>query len=120
MTDVSIAEKTLRIEIKGWDKLWAFRRRLEIPVAHVTSVRADPEIGKGPKGIRLLGTYVPRVITAGIFRQNGERIFWDVHHPERAVVIDLHNERYARIVVEVDDPPRTVNLLKNAISGLAA
>jgi hypothetical protein len=120
MTAISISDKKLRIEIKGWDKLWALRRRLEIPVEHVTSVRADPEIAKGPKGIRLLGTYVPNVITAGVFRKQGERTFWDVHQPEKAVVIELRDEPYARIVVEVPDPPGTLTLLKSAICQGAA
>jgi len=29
---------------------------------------------------------VPGVITAGTFYQDGKRVFWDVHHPEKAIV----------------------------------
>jgi hypothetical protein len=32
-------------------------------------------------------------------------VFWDVHDPEKTVVIHLKDERYARLVIEVDDPP---------------
>jgi hypothetical protein len=47
---------------------------------------------------------VPGVITAGTFHQEGERVFWDVHDPEKTVVIQLRDERYAWLVIEVDDP----------------
>jgi hypothetical protein len=47
---------------------------------------------------------VPEVITAGTFFQDGDRVFWDVHDPEKTVVIRLEDERYARLVIEVEDP----------------
>jgi len=50
------------------------------------------------------GTNVPGVITAGTFYQDGKRVFWDVHNPEKTIIIDLHDERYNELVVEVDDP----------------
>jgi hypothetical protein len=61
------------------------------------------------------GTNVPRVIRAGTFYQEGKRVFWDVHHPERTIVIDLHDERYNALVVEVDDPETAVKLIQNAL-----
>ena len=33
------------------------------------------------------------LITAGTFYQEGERVFWDVHEPEKTVVIRLKDER---------------------------
>ena len=120
MTEPSISDKKLIIEMTGWDKLWAFKSRLEIPLDHVKAVRADPEIAKRSKGIRTLGTHVPGVIIAGTFRQAGARVFWNVRHPEKAIVIELHDERYARLVIEVADPPGTIASLNHALSGLAA
>ena len=43
---------------------------------------------------RMPGTNVPGVITAGTFYQDGKRVFWDVHHPEKTIMIDPHDERY--------------------------
>ena len=43
------------------------------------------------------------MITAGTFYQEAERVFWDVHHPEKAIAIRLHDERYQRLVVEVEE-----------------
>jgi hypothetical protein len=120
MTEISIAEKKLIVEMKGWDKLWTLRSRLEIPLEHIRGVRANPEIAKHPKGIRILGTHVPGVITAGTLRQEGDRVFWNVHNPDNVLVIELHDERYARLVIEVADPPATVATINNALSDKAA
>jgi hypothetical protein len=120
MTEISVEERKLVVEMKGWDKLWALKSRLEIPLEHIRGVRADPEIAKHAKGIRTLGTHVPGVITAGTFRQEGDRVFWNVHHPENIIVIDLYDERYAKLVIEVADPSVTVATINNALSNKAA
>ena len=102
--------------MSGADKLWALKSSLEIPLVHIAGVRADPEVARGFwHGIRMPGTYVPGVITAGTFYQDGKRVFWDVHDPEKAVVIDLHDERYNELVVEVADPESAVRLIQNAL-----
>src|SRR5580692_3661102 len=105
LADLSIAEGKLTLHVRGADKLWAFKSSLEIPLIHIAGVRADPEIARGwYHGIRSPGTNVPGVITAGTFYQDGKRVFWDVHHPEKTIVIDLHDEQFSQLVVEVADP----------------
>jgi len=116
MVDLSIAEGRLTLDVRGADKLWAFKSTLEIPLAHVASVRADPEVARGwYHGIRLPGTNLPGVITAGTFYQDGERIFWDVHHPENTIVIGLHDERFNQLIVEVADPQAAVSLIQSSL-----
>jgi hypothetical protein len=116
LVDFSIAEGSLMLHVRGADKLWAFKSSLEIPLVHIAGVRADPETARGwYHGIRMPGTSVPGVITAGTFYQDGKRVFWDVHHPEKTIVIDLHDERYNELVVEVDDPEAAVKLIQNAL-----
>ena len=114
--DLSIAEGKLTLHVRGADKLWAFKSSLEIPLVHIAGVRADPEAACGWwHGIRMPGTNVPGVITAGTFYQDGKRVFWDVHSPEKTIVIDLHDERYNELVVEVDDPEEAVRLIQTAL-----
>ena len=55
------------------------------------------------------------VITAGTFHQEGERVFWDVHDPEKTVVIQLRDERYVRLVIEVEDPHATAAAIQGAL-----
>ena len=114
--DLSVAEGQLKLHVRGADKLWAFKSSLEIPLVHITGVRADPKVARGWwRGMRMPGTSVPGVITAGTFYQDGKRVFWDVHHPEKTIVIDLHDERFNELVVEVADPETAVKLIQTAL-----
>ncbi len=115
MARVTVTDDTLTVEVKGLDKLWAFKSRLEIPLANVRGATRDPGIVHEPKGIRAPGTHIPGVIVAGTYHRGGERVFWDVKNPDKAVVIELAGERYARLVVEVDDPRATVDLVRRVV-----
>jgi hypothetical protein len=116
VAEVELAEDTMSINVRGMDRLWALRSRLEIPLSHVSGAEAAQEAARSWwQGIRSGGTHVPGVITAGTFHQEGERVFWDVHDPEKAIVIRLRDERYARLVIEVEDPPATVAAIQEAI-----
>lgn len=116
MVDLGIGEGKLTLHVRGADRLWAFKSSLEIPLVHIAGVRADSEAARGwYHGIKMPGTNLPGVITAGTFYQDGKRVFWDVHRPEKAIVIDLHDERYSQLVVEVDDPEVAVQLIQSAL-----
>jgi hypothetical protein len=116
VVDLSIAEGKLTLHVRGADKLWAFKSSLEIPLVHIAGVRADPKAARGwYHGIRMPGTNVPGVITAGTFYQDGKRVFWDVHNPDNTVVIELKDERYNELIVEVADPKAAVELVKAAL-----
>jgi hypothetical protein len=117
MVDISITDDQLHLEVKGLDKLWAFKGKLEIPLKHIRSVRYDPEVARGWwHGIKIVGSNLPGVITAGTFFQHGQRVFWDVHNPEQTIIIDLHDERYSELIVEVENPQFAVEQIRGAIS----
>jgi hypothetical protein len=117
MADVKVEGDKLIVAIEGLDRLWLFTSRLEIPLAHVTGAKHDPGVVRGWKGWRGPGAHVPGVIVAGRFHRDGKRIFWDVHDAAKAVVIDLTDDQYARLVVGVDDPAKTVASIQDALSG---
>lgn len=72
MVDLSIAEGRLTLHVRGADKLWAFKSSLEIPLVHITEITADPSIAHGWwHGLRMPGTNIPGVLTAGTFYQDG-------------------------------------------------
>ncbi|MEU0553203.1 hypothetical protein [Dactylosporangium maewongense] len=115
MATVSIDSGNLVVEMEGLDKLWALKSRLEIPLANVRGATADPGMVRQPKGIRTAGTHLPNVITAGTFRLDGEKVFWDVRDAEKAIVVELADERYARLVIQVDDPRSAVDLIERSV-----
>ena len=115
MARVSIDNGELVVDVEGMDKLWALKSRLVIPLANVRGATADPGIVREPKGVRAPGAHVPGVIVAGTFHQEGERVFWDVRDAAKAVVIQLDDADYARLVIQVDDPAATVDLIEHAL-----
>jgi hypothetical protein len=115
MATVTITDRTMNVEIEGLDKLWSFRSRLLIPLEHIRGATTDPGIVGESSGWKEMGTRVPGVITAGTFHQDGGHVFWDVHDPAKAVVIELNDEQYQRLVIQVDDPGATAAAIQEAI-----
>ena len=121
MVELTIRGDKLRLQVKGLDRLWAMRSRLDIPVSCVRSVRADPTVARGLwKGVSAPGTHIPGIIIAGTFYQDDKRIFWDVHDPEATVVIDLVGQRFDQLIVQVQDPQAAVQLLQDALRDVRA
>jgi hypothetical protein len=115
MVDLSVADGKLILNVRGADKLWALRSSLEIPLQHISGVRADPSIAHGwYHGLKTWGTNIPGVLTAGTFHQQGKRVFWDVHKPENTIVIELQADEYNELIVEVSDPEEAVELIRGA------
>jgi len=122
MATVEVGAEELSVEMKGMDRVWSLHSRLTIPLAHVSGARVDPEQvrASASEGIKLGGARVGSHLTAGTFRQEGNWVFWDVHHAEQSVIIDLHDEEYARLVVEVDDPAATAVAVNRAVGAAPA
>lgn len=116
MAEVELTGDVLIVHGRGMDQLWALKSRLEIPLAHVVGAKADAEAARGwRKGIRAPGTHIPGVIAAGTFYREGEKVFWDVHDPAKAIRVELEDEGYARLVTEVDDPGVTDAAIRAAL-----
>ena len=116
MADIEITPTSLVVHIRGVDRVLAFKSQLEVPLEHIASVEAVvPEAHKIWKGIRGIGTDIPGVVAAGQFLQHGEWSFWDVHDPDKAIAIYLRDERYAKLVIGVDDRAGAAQTITNAI-----
>jgi hypothetical protein len=116
---VELRHDELVVKVEGADKIWALKSELRIPLEHVVGAEIDEaEASNWFHGVRFPGTSLPGVITAGTFYWHGERVFWDVHHPENAVAIKLRDERYQRLVVEPEDPGATIEAINAAVHQL--
>jgi hypothetical protein len=116
MVKVSIDGGRANFAVQGWDKLWALKTSLEIPLSHIRGARIDTESARGWfHGLRLPGTEIPGVLTAGTFLQRDGAVFFDVHDPDNTIVIELDHENYKRLVIEVEDPDATVTMIQSAL-----
>jgi hypothetical protein len=117
MVDVQIEGDRIVFEVEGADKLWSLRSRLELPLAHVTSIEHDPgQVGRWWHGFKIIGTDVPGLFAAGTFVFHGGLVFWDVRHPDRAVIVSLDHEHYSQLIVEVADPQAVVSRVRAALA----
>jgi hypothetical protein len=116
MAIIEITPDSLIVHIEGADKLWSLKSRLQVPLEHVVCIEPATEgVKKVWQGFRVAGTHVPGVIAAGTFHKDGKTVFWDVHHQDRAVEVQLRDERYSTLVVEVADPEATIEHVQRAI-----
>lgn len=53
-----------------------------------------------------------RLFAAGTFYYHGELVFWDVHDPDKTIIVSLDHERYKKLIVEVGDPVAAALLLR--------
>lgn len=122
MTIVTIEDHRLAVEMRGADKLWSMHSHIDVPLDHVVGARRDPDQTRGFwKGLRVPGTRLPGVIdAAGTFYHNGKRIFFDVHDPDKTVIIELHDDHFDELVLEVADPDLVVTTVQSALSDGAA
>ena len=116
MVEINIEGNNVTFEVRGWDKVWSLRSRLEIPLSHVSDAHIDPDPAMGWfEGLKMGGTDIPNIFRAGTFYQEGEWVFWDVRHPEKTIVVDLSHETYKKLIIEVADPDAEIQKLKAAI-----
>ncbi|MDA8340731.1 MAG: hypothetical protein M0007_00655 [Actinomycetota bacterium] len=117
MAHVVVDGSELVVSLDGADKLWAFRGHLAIPLSHVAGIRHDPDEVRATEwtGVKAYGARIPDRMAVGSFHQSGDWVFWDVHDPDRTVIVELHDEHYARLVVEVEDPEQVVEAVATAL-----
>jgi hypothetical protein len=121
MTEVQIEANRLVARIQGFDRVLALKSELAVPLSHVKGAEVSPPEVRKRWGNLLRahtpGTDLPFVKMAGSFVfLDGEHAFWDVHHPDQTVVINLEHERFARLVLEVADPEGTAAAVNAAVA----
>jgi hypothetical protein len=131
MGSIEITPTSLVVHMEGIDRLLAvicglsggFKGRLEVPLEHVT--RIDPSASEAHhrvwKGWTVAALNLPGVVTVGrvvhLFGDHrGEWTFWDMHDPDKVIAIHLHDEFYAKLVIEVDDPTGVAAEITRAVS----
>lgn len=99
--------------VEGLHKLWALKSQLTIPADNVINAYHDPEAIKGWKGWRAPGTSIPSIITAGTFHKDGTKVFWDVVNKENCIIVELKDEEYKQLIIEVENPAEAMELLNS-------
>ena len=119
MVNIDIENGVATFRITGLHKLWALKSRIVVPVQDIVAVEG-PEAVSRWAGWRIAGTWLPGVLTAGTFRQDGGWTFWDVSQPHAAIVLTLRGHWYSRLIVEVAQPEDARRRLREAMEASPA
>jgi hypothetical protein len=121
MAEIEVLDDRIVITLRRADRLWTFRGELDIPIDHITGVEVDPEQARIPlNGLPVrdrANGWAPGVMAAGNVREADGWAFWDVTDPAKAVIVSLADERWHRLVVEVEDPEATAGEIRRALDG---
>jgi hypothetical protein len=113
---VKIEGKNIVFEIHGVDAILALKRSITIPLEHVVSVSTD-KVPWGPfQQLKVAGTGFPGVIKDGLYLSNDGLLFFEMHHPDKCITVSLNNERYKKIIFEVQDKESVAKAIRDAIS----
>lgn len=119
MTTIEITGDELVVHVQGWDQLWAFKSELRIPLQHVAGAQRSEGAAHAWPGLRVPGTSFPGFI-AGTYYAGDGRAFWDVHTPGKAIEISLHDDHFAKLVIDVEDPAAAIAQITRAVAGSGA
>ena len=114
MATVEIVGERLHVRLDGWERVWALKSGLTVPLARVRDVEPAPAEIK-PRGLRAPGSYWPGLIASGTYRRRRGKEFWSVRDKARAVVIHLDGAAYDRLVLQVPDPAATISSILAAL-----
>jgi hypothetical protein len=113
---VRIENKNLVFEMHGIDIILAIRKSITIPLEHVLSVSTDRIPWKPFEQIKVAGTSLPGVIKDGMFLSSDGLLFFEMHNPDKCITVSLKNEKYKKIIFEVDDKESIAKTIRDALS----
>jgi len=114
---VGVRDGAVVVDLSQVDVLFALRKQLVVPLANVTGARIVAnayEIRPRP-WLRAPGTAIPGIIRAGTYRSKEGQSFWNIRNGANALVIELHDHRYKRIVLQIADPAAAMEQINAAL-----
>lgn len=98
-------------EVVGWHKFWTFTNEIVVPVHHILAAYPNEQRLDAISGLRLFGTGLPGVISAGTYWVQDNVIFCDVVNYENSIAVELRDEYYKMLIIEVEDPIAAIKFL---------
>lgn len=113
LVSVSVEGRDIVVRPLGWQKIWAMKGELRFPRAALAGayVASQSELRQG-LGLRMPGTSIPGVITAGTYVSRERKQFWVAGRGEFLLVMDLREQAYQRVVVQLENAGSVLALLK--------
>ncbi|MFC4244196.1 hypothetical protein ACFOYW_12505 [Gryllotalpicola reticulitermitis] len=115
LADVIIEDGRLIVVPRGPWKVLSLTTRIVASLNQVVGCRADPDPRSShPANLRVGGTGLPGRVRAGYMVGADGPSWWLYRYGGSAIVIELDGNRLAYLVIEVDDPGRTIEMIRRA------
>lgn len=106
MPQLELTDRELIVHLGKWEQIMALNPGVRVPLKQVRGATEDEGFG-GPGGfklgLRLPGTHLPFVVAAGTFLKGGDRQFVCTRRRLQAIVIELADNEWTRLVIGVRD-----------------
>lgn len=100
-------------EIKGLRKLWAMKSSLTIPASHIKSAYLNSEKMSNHIERSFPTSNVSGIIASGSYTVEDGVIFCDVVDRTKSIVVELEDEEYKKLIIEVENPEEAIKMLTN-------
>ncbi len=112
MADVFLDNDTLQVAFSPIESLGALRHDQVIPLSHVRSATTSIDPFAPVRGLRAPGTGWPRAIALGTWRSRRHgRTLAAAYRGRPALVVELDDHYWSRLVVSTDDAERLAAVL---------
>ncbi len=111
MAELLIDDESVTVSLSIAEKVESVHRDVTVPRSALTGARIVADGMVEVHGIRAPGTEVPGRIKIGTFRGASGTTFAVCHGKAPAVVLELTDAAFDRIVATVDDPEQVVRVL---------
>jgi len=109
VADILVRDGELIVQLSMLEKLGALHADVHVPLSQVVTARVVEHPWGALRGMRLPGTGIPGVIMLGTKRGRFGADFVAVYHDRPAVVVELRDTAFSRLLVTVDDPAAVVD-----------
>lgn len=116
MVTIEFNNDDVVFNVKGFHKIWALKSSIKVKRANILFAHTYVDLFGYWKGLRMPGTSIPGVITAGTFILSGDNYFWDVCNTKRSIMVTLKDENYKMLIVEVENVEESLEKLKSKVA----
>ncbi|MDE1838422.1 MAG: hypothetical protein KGH87_00740 [Thaumarchaeota archaeon] len=113
---IKIEGRNLVFEIHGIDIILAIRKSITVPLDHISSVSTDVVSWEPFQQLKIAGASLPGVIKDGMFLSKDGLLFFEMHDPKKCITVSLNNEKYKKIIFEVQDKEYAAKIIRDATS----
>lgn len=112
---VRIEGNNLVFELDRKDSIIALKKKLTVPLNHVSSVSSDTAPWVNYKEVRIGGAGIPGTVKVGRYTSKEGKILYDMHDPDKCITVMLKDEKYVKVVFEVENKDEICSRIQNSI-----